>query len=166
MASINGIQIKSLKSFKDHDGYTVYQGNIYYKGKKLGFWSEDSWGGCDTFHFDESILDAEVERYRKSHMVEDRFRSLVSIESMLIDIVHLMDDEKMYKKALKNGHTTLMIATDGYHVFATSCVSTDDRPLKMRWRREFVDDCKKQFFDTWDGKVTFYESLDDFNVTV
>ena len=56
MASINGVEVKALKGFEGHEGY-CFQGNIYKDGKKLGFWSQDSWGGCDRFDFDESILD-------------------------------------------------------------------------------------------------------------
>ena len=67
MASINEIEIKSLKEFKGHEGEPLFQGNIYYKGKKLGFWSQDAHGGiCDNFGFDERILNEEVKRFFNS----------------------------------------------------------------------------------------------------
>lgn len=34
MASINGVTIRGLKKFYGHDGETLYQGNVYYNGKK------------------------------------------------------------------------------------------------------------------------------------
>ena len=58
MASINGVQIKSLKSFIEHEGMTAYQGNVYIDGKKAGFWSEDYMCGADHFHFRTDELDA------------------------------------------------------------------------------------------------------------
>ena len=72
MSEINGITIKNLKSFKDHEGCEIYQGNVYYKGKKLGFWSQDSWGGPNDYDFDTSVLDNEIKKYRNSDRVEER----------------------------------------------------------------------------------------------
>lgn len=37
MAKINGIELKALKKFKDHEGCTIAQGNLYLGGKKIGF---------------------------------------------------------------------------------------------------------------------------------
>ena len=37
MASINGVSIKGVKKFKDHEGLGIFCGNVYYNGKKLGF---------------------------------------------------------------------------------------------------------------------------------
>ena len=48
MASLNGVSIKGLKTFLDHDGCTCYQGNIYLEGKKIGTWSQDYMGGDDN----------------------------------------------------------------------------------------------------------------------
>ena len=57
MASINGVSIKAFKKFRGHEGEEPYQGNVYYNGKKLGFWSQDAHGGiCDNFEFDETVL--------------------------------------------------------------------------------------------------------------
>ena len=58
MASINGVSIKAFKKFRGHEGEELYQGNVYYNGKKLGFWSQDAHGGiCDNFEFDETVLE-------------------------------------------------------------------------------------------------------------
>ncbi len=44
MASIKGIEIKNVKTFRGHEYPTNYQGNIYFNGVKKGFWSQDGWG--------------------------------------------------------------------------------------------------------------------------
>jgi hypothetical protein len=43
MASIQGLQVKSLKSYIGMEG-VAYQGNLYLNGKKIGFWSQDGNG--------------------------------------------------------------------------------------------------------------------------
>lgn len=45
------IELKGLKGFKGHDGEPLYQSNIYRYGKKIGEWSDDSWGGPMNYHF-------------------------------------------------------------------------------------------------------------------
>lgn len=40
MASINGLTIKGLKQFVGHEGETLFQGNLYLNGDKIGFWSQ------------------------------------------------------------------------------------------------------------------------------
>jgi hypothetical protein len=38
-------QIRGYKTFKGHEGETCGQGNLYFQGKKVAEWSDDSWGG-------------------------------------------------------------------------------------------------------------------------
>ena len=52
MAKINGFELKGIKTFKGHEGEPCQQGNIYYKGKRVGWFSDDSWGGCMDIRFD------------------------------------------------------------------------------------------------------------------
>lgn len=52
MASMNGISINSLRSFKTEEGI-AWQGEIYLADKKIGEWSNDSYGGPDSFQMEE-----------------------------------------------------------------------------------------------------------------
>ena len=168
MASINGIQIKSLKDFKDHEGITISQGNIYYKGQKLGFWSEDTWGGPDMYHFDESILDEEVKRYVASDMVKDEYKEFSDLGCLLAELRNLMDIEKGYKKCVKAGYKTYVYATDGYYVSSYFSPVDKEATKKLSYHKQFVEDCKKKFRKgcTVTVTVNLYDSLDDFNITV
>ena len=166
MASINNISIKSLKKFKDHEGININQGNVYYKNKKLGFWTQDSWGGPDHFGFNTDVLDGEFEKYRNSDMVEDRFREYIELGSLFASLVDLMEDEKLYKKWAKQGCGTMVAACDGYHYNAYATRGSKAAVLKSDYYKEFVGDCRKRFFEDWDGKTVVYESLDDFNIEV
>ena len=167
MASINGIQIKSLKKFYGHEGEPLYQGNIYYKGKKLGFWSQDAHGAiCDNFGFNEDILNAEVEKYVASDRVEDEYRSVSSIENLLADLVSLMDDEKYYKKYLKQCCPTTIVCTDGIDVswIGTRKAGVTENVLKAC--EPVIADFKAKCHKNKKVKITLYRDLKDFDITV
>ena len=110
MASINEIQVKGIKDFKDHEGYTIHQGTIYYKGKKLGSWSQDYMYGPDHFDFDESILEGEVKSYAaKSEFVDDELRKVVNLQCLLSDLMALNAIEKSYKRYSRQGYKSYAI---------------------------------------------------------
>lgn len=167
MASINGISIKNLKHFKDHEGCMIAQGDVWYNGKKLGFWSQDSWGGSDNYDFNEHILDEEVEKYRKSDMVEDKYRSVVDLDSLLYDLLPLIEDEKEWKKVVKKGWKAYVKATDGYHYMCYYSPEIDRKKiLKTEFHKDFIKKCEEQFFKNKEIKVAVYTSLNDFKITI
>ena len=99
MASINGIMIANLKEFRGHEEERLFQGDIYYRFKKLGFWSQDFSGGDDVFGFDEKALSREVEAYRKNgDLFDERYRKYIDLEILLDNLVTLMEDEEKWLK--------------------------------------------------------------------
>lgn len=165
MASINGIQIKSLKSFRGHEGEPLYQGNVYYKGKKLGFWSQDSWGGCDNFDFSESLLKDEVEKYRNSNMVGDKYRSFTNLDILLGDLVNIMETEKTFKKLVKKGCATVVEVTDGYHGFFVGN-GISDKEKAMKALKSSIEEYKAKCFKNEEIKVNVYQNLSDFDIVI
>lgn len=97
MAKIFGFEIKSVKSFKSHDGYPIFQGNVYFKGKKIGSWSQDDWGGPDRFDFDvtpyeKALQDVDI----SSHPQFDQLREYdlpLSMDILMEEIINLQNDE-------------------------------------------------------------------------
>lgn len=167
MAKINEIQIKNLKTFRDHEGAPCCQGDVWYKGKKLGFWSQDSWGSPDCFAFDEHVLDAEVEKYKNSDMVEERYKEFTDLAILLNDLLRIMEQEKAYKKCVKKGFKTYVEASDGFHVrgyytAVTSKKAVEDDP----YHKNFLEECKKLFFKDWSGAFSIFTSPDDFVVSL
>lgn len=167
MAKINGIEVKNVKTFLDHEGCQIAQGNVYYKGKKLGFWSQDSWGGPDNFDFDTSILKDEVEAYKNSGRVEEKYKTIFDLDILMYNLLKLKDVEKEYKKCVKKGYQSYVRACDGYHVsgYYTKALLPKDVP-ESPFHTKFLKDCKKDFFKDWDGKVEVYTSMDDFIIEV
>ena len=157
MASINGIQIKGLKKFRDHEGAPVFQGNVYYKGKKLGFWSQDSWGGPDIFDFDTRVLDAEVEKYKASDRVEPEYKEYTSLDILLGDLLTLMDREKTYKKAMKGGWKAYVEVSDGYHVNFYYTPEDNEKDIKASpYYKQFVKNAEKEFFKDAETQIVIY----------
>ena len=165
MASINGIAIKSVRKFRDHEDCMIAQGNVYFNGRKLGFWSQDSWGGPDRFDFDESLLSKEVESYRlHAPMEKEEYRAFADLSCLLYDLLALTDEEKTYKKGVKQGFRTYVSVKDALR----SGGYWSDAPADSVLTRSFHQDFLKKFFAgprlPRDGeiKVTVYGSPDDF----
>ena len=157
MAKINGIEIKNLKSFMGMEGPTL-QGDIWYKGKKLGFWSQDGNGGPDWYDFDATVLDDEVKKYYG----EDSYYDL---DCLLYDVVNLKDDEKQYKKFAKNGYKIMATLTDGYHL---TYYAYADLPKEREDALKVLEPKIKAFKDTVafknkDVEVRLYYDIADFN---
>lgn len=118
MAKIFGFEIKSVKSFKSHDGYPIFQGNVYFKGKKIGSWSQDDWGGPDRFDFDvtpyeKALQDVDI----SSHPQFDQLREYdlpLSMDILMEEIINLQNDEKAYKNVIRRGYPNVVKCDDGY----------------------------------------------------
>ena len=165
MASINEIEIKSLKEFKGHEGEPLFQGDIYYKGKKLGFWSQDAHGGiCDNFGFNEEILNEEVKRFVASDMVEERYKEFAGLEILLSNLVELMEREKQYKKFLKKGLFTTVLITDDYHCFYGACSKSKEDALEEF--KDYIEESKKKCFKNKKAKVLVFTDLNDFKINI
>ena len=49
MATINGITIKSFRTITGVEFPTIREANVWKDGKKIGTYTEDSWGGPGHF---------------------------------------------------------------------------------------------------------------------
>ena len=166
MASINGISLKSLKHFKDHEGMTIAQGNVYYNGKKLGFWSQDSWGGGDRYDFDTKDLDTEAKKYAKSSHVKSEYKNIFNLDCLMYDLICLMDTEKSYKKGIKNGYRSYVEVTDGYHVFGYWSQVPNPTGLAKAEHKKFMDSIKDKLLKDKKPVVNVYNSDSDFVIAV
>ena len=154
MASIYGVTIKNLKKFMGHES-PCFQGNVYLDGKKLGFWSQDSWGGCDNYEFDENILSGAVETYKASDMLPDEYRSIAGTDTLMFEIVELLETQKHFKAAVKKGYSVLTEIKAGVTVTYISSV-------KELTEEEILEEKKK--IGSEKAMVRVFRTPDDFEI--
>ena len=105
MASINGLTVKAMKTFRDHEGCEIAQGNLYLGNKKIGFWSQDFMGGPDVIDLDRQYDVRKLEKW-----FEDRDENL---DLVLWNLLILKEKETEWKKWKCE---RVFYATDGYHI--------------------------------------------------
>ena len=182
MASINGITVKALKTFRGHEGEPCCQGNLYIGTKKIGFWSQDSHGGCDNFMLDRPYSEAMLSN-RVKELNTDKAEKITrydgtvstieySLEHLMGDLTALLDDEKTYKKALKDGFKGILLVSDGYHVFGWRLSEGVAKLSTEKILSVYADEIEKgkvkhKFFKE-DGfykhSVKIYRSAADFDI--
>ena len=141
MASINGISVKSLKTFKDHEGASIAQGNIYCDGKKVGFWSQDSWGGPDSFDGCGKIVSERAEKFAAGYPKDDKYAWIQKEPDVFMgNLILLMEIEKMFKKFEKKGGVTGYFMFDGYHI---SGIWFKQKLTKEDIEKKYAGDVKK-----------------------
>ena len=133
MASIKGISLKNIKTFRGMEYPVNYQGSVYFNGKKLGFWSQDGNGGPDHYDFNTTELDKIAEAYYG----EDRFYNL---ECLLGEVLTLQEYEKLYKKAVKDGYASVVIITDGYREAYIRIPKDIDKDIILKKCEQYVED--------------------------
>ena len=178
MASINGIELKGIKEFKGHEFEYLIQGNIYYKGKKVGWYSQDSWGGCDHIDLDYSLpkeLLIEIngildnyesdtifygidELYDKEYNIkwENGKKRLKGGEWLFGELIQLIDNEKKYKKYSKQWGTNLIALY--YEDLFTMGVMGSKLPKEI-FETQLKNDKKVKLY-------YLYSGLEDFIVNI
>ena len=182
MASINGITVKALKTFRGHEGEPCCQGNLYIGAKKIGFWSQDSWGGCDNFMLDEPYserkLDAKVKELNADKTEKltryDGTEAILeySLEYLMSDLIALIQDEKIYKAAVKDGFKGVLLVSDGYHMFGWQLNENATKVSTDVLLKHYADEIEKgkvkhKFFKENEYQkhtVKIYRSTADFNI--
>ncbi|MED1107695.1 hypothetical protein [Bacillus paramycoides] len=117
MASINGIEIKTYKTFKGHDGQPLRQATVYMDGKKIGFISEDARGGQMKIQLKNH---EEVEKRLFEYASHEKFTKhvLKDIELLFDMLLGLVFIEKNAKKAWKKNGKAIIISAGlrDYHL--------------------------------------------------
>lgn len=176
MASINGIELKGVKEFKGHEFEDLIQGNIYYKGKKVGWYSQDSWGGCDHIDLNYTLpkdLLKEIKNILDNYESETLFKGISDLydkkynlkfdhkifkggEFLFGDLIQLNDFEKKYKKFSKQWGTNLIALC--YKDFFTMNIKGSRLP------KEIFENLLKN--DKEIKLYYLYSGLEDFKVNI
>lgn len=167
MAKINGVEIKAIKTFIDHEGAEVAQANVYINGKKVGFWSQDSWGGPDNYYGIEDVITQKAKLFKDGCPSDARYYDFQDDPDIFMDhLLRLAEDEKLFKKYTKDGFSTLLIVTDGYHC---SMVRFKDKLTKSEIEKrspKTIESMKEKMYKNVVPKVKVFNSIKDFTVIV
>lgn len=178
MASINGLSVKKLKKFEGREG-VCFQGDLYLGKTKIVFWSQDA-NGCivDNFYmepgFSEDMLNEEIERLNPEKtktgvsLTGEVWRIPYNATNLLTDYLVLMEDEKLFKNALKKNCPVLFTVTDGYNVWAyplpIEFKECGDATIRKVFEKQIAEAEKKKLFKDDKIETKIYRSLDDFKV--
>ena len=101
-ASIRGLEIRNMRRFLGHEQEELYQGNIYYTGKKVGWYSDDAWGGCSIIDVQKAhreIIENIAKVYLAKKYPKEEF--LWSADILLGEIIELTLNAKFFEKQQK-----------------------------------------------------------------
>ena len=107
MASIKGIKILDLRTFRGKKYPVNFQGIIYYNKSTLGFWTQDVLGGSDFFDFNTKTLNQIANEYYGN---ENRF----NLDRLLSELVVLNLYERKFSNILKEGYVSILVLKDDY----------------------------------------------------
>lgn len=184
VASINGVSVKKLNFFIGNEG-GCFQGDVYLDGKKLGFWSQDFWGGPDNFEFDATPIKERAKEYYSSHPDVDTIRlynmsidnidfnnlpvrsvdDMFEIESNLMnDLADLTETLKWYKKWNKQGLSVLGKLT---FIYGKWPIPKQNGTMCGGMTKEDIAKRFKGFTNKYPyARVEYYEKPEDFIKTV
>lgn len=120
MAKIKGIELRRVNDFRGHEGEPLTQGDVYYNDKKVGYYSQDAWGGMDILNLDYNLdkeLLEEVNDVVNNYVggvlfkkIDDLYNEKYNVnfhyeqkgyEYLFMDLLQLMEHEKLYKEYSK-----------------------------------------------------------------
>ena len=73
--NVGPFTIDQIKGFRGHEGETCLQGVILLNNKKVGEWSEDSWGGPHQFSFTNVKIEKDFNDEANKHPVAVAFEN-------------------------------------------------------------------------------------------
>lgn len=168
MASINGVSLKGIKTFRGHEGERLTQGNIYIDDKKVGFWSQDAWGGPDSYEADNpeiklyEMIRERADRFKEGYPENGSYRDLENEPDVFMGhLVNLTSDEKTWKKYRKQGYPYLVVVTNNWKVIMSAFKNKVNADMFGAEQAETETQQGKRKF-----KYYVYSNQEDFNVTV
>jgi hypothetical protein len=161
MAKLKGVELKKIVSFKGHEGEPLCQGDLYLDGKKIGFYSDGDWGGT-------SLIQCSPQDYAKLEELGAEFKLtfINGAEMLLSNLRDLIEDEKMFKNAVKQGFMGLAVVknhspkgyimVDDYYRLPSGYTPQQHIVGLISHRKT------KQNKETSESDITLYTSLADF----
>lgn len=154
MCSINGVSLKNVRDFSDHENLAVFQGDVYIDGKFAGTWSQDFHGGDDVFHFDTNELSKRAKKFSEGVPVhKDIFEIL---DCFIYCVLQLQWDEDFFKELVTTSSKSIAI------------INKDNNRLSAVVGKESLTEKDLQRHEAFAERKDYriYESLNDFHIIV
>ena len=116
-----GYWVKGIKNFKGHEMEPLFQCSVFKDNKKIGFFSEDSWGGPANFDCPKKEDRDALCDFAKKYEGEKAWGE--SYHTFLANIVEEIDKQKQCKRHCRT--KTLFTTAD--------CVEGEFRTLKAKY---------------------------------
>ena len=155
---LNGITIKNVKEFTGHEFPVCTQGDVWDGKTKLGFWSQDSWGGGDEYQGFEDVICQKAEQFQKGFRKEDfkdpiMYDVLKSPDVFMGYVLVMKDVEKLYRRAKGPEGFALFTMTKGeIRARPVNCRVRDKEDLQARGKelyQRLVRDLGTEDFIVW-----------------
>lgn len=171
MKTLEGIELKSVKHFPSMEwgpkGGTSC--TIWYQGKKAFEFFNEGNGGCAHITQVGDITEKEFDKIamqvhaRLDPVSQTQYSpeilAMEPIDSMVENLLNLLDNEKQFKKYVKQGYPyVLVVVYRRFRVFSTaSKIDDKDRLLNNLCISEKIDPKDPEL------EVSYYRSLEDFD---
>lgn len=164
MASINSLMVKNINYFKSKNG-KMCQGDVYLKGKKIGFWSQDGNGGEDNFDFDLNLLSNLATQYKKTLPNNFILKEYFDEFMLLNECVFFNELENLYKKNILEGFPITICVTNGIEYQSIS--TQDENKLStIKKIEEMKEKLSHSYMGHCDVMVYIFKNPFDFVITI
>ena len=171
MASINGITLKARKDFRGHEEEPCSQGNLYLGNKKIGFWSNSSYGGPDEVHLEPGLSEEKLnDKIRELNKGKAEALGGYELDLLMEDLLNLQDTEKIFKQTLKEGYTALFVVTCEWQDIGYSLMpvhvdgKTPEEIYSVLYDQIKAAKVVAGLSMDAEDEIALYKTLDDFNI--
>lgn len=169
MAKINGLEVKEIKYYPDHEGSMIPYGNIYFKGKRVGSFKYDDWGGPMHYtHTHKTISKKEV--MEAFHQIVPKLgwnEFYDSFDILVEELIFLKEIESEFKKSQKKDRFILVVKDDYYKKPSFDVVFQPRiYEIPNQVTDEGLDRAINELLEKYgsDKVVHVFRSLEDFNL--
>ena len=148
--------INSLACFNEWD--TAGAKRLKYPAREARQTSSGRLRACPgVVYFDKNLLNEAVEKYKNSKFVEDCFRDITDADILIDKVIGLKEDEKNYKKGLKDHYDAFIVQEHGYR----QGFWTQNNGIENIKKTSMYKDLEKE---SRGSKILIYTSLEDFEI--
>lgn len=160
MASIKGLSVKKVVNYRGHEGEPLSQCDVYFNGKKVGFFAMADFGGEDTVDVND-----DVKKLFSTYGCKptDDGTVFYGVEWAIYDILELLDLEKAFKKGVKDQRPVLIRVS--VNDWTTSLINAGAKALTQT-NDEVIESLKahfKQFKEVATDRWTIIRDISYFD---